>query len=89
MPFIDQAHRDAPDMAIPGDRCFREYKHIMEEWTKSPRWGTIDRLAERFYPDAYERASFLAFLVFFETHGMNYEYGKRAQNGDITGVSND
>lgn len=83
MPFVDQAHRDAPDMMIPGDRCFREYKYIMEQWNKSPRWGTIDQLAERLFPDSYERAYFLAFLVFFEIHGKHYERRKRDENGDI------
>lgn len=83
MPFVDQAHRDAPDMAIPGDRCYREYKYIMEQWTKSPRWGTVDQLAERMFPDSYERAYFLAFLVFFYKHVRYYEETKCQLNGDI------
>ncbi len=86
MPFVDQAHRDAPDMMIPGDRCFREYQHIMNEWGRSPRWGTVDRLAERLYPDAYERAFFLSFLVFFAKHVMPYEDAKAHVNGDIGGI---
>lgn len=76
-------------MMIPGDRCYREYKHIMDEWRKSSRWGTIDRLAERLYGDPYERAFFLAFMVFFCEHGMNYETDRRMENGDITGETDD
>lgn len=86
MPFITQAHRDAPDMMIPGDRAYREYQYLVNEWTKSPRWGTVDRLAERFYTDAYERAAFLSFLVFFAKHAMPYEHLKAGENGDIAGV---
>jgi hypothetical protein len=83
MPFIAQEKRPKPDMMIAGDRCFREYKHIMEEWTKSPRWGTVDSLATRLYPDAYERAFFLAFLVHFAKAVMPYEYAKEKENGTI------
>ncbi len=85
MPFVNQEHRDKPDTLIPGDRCYREYKYLIEEWTKSPRWGTVDRLAERLYPDAYERAFFLAFLVHFSLAVMPYEHEKRIENGPIFG----
>lgn len=87
MPFVDQAHRDAPDMMFPGDRCYREYKHIMDEWQKSKRWGTVDQLAERLFPDDYDRAYFLAFLVFFAKQAMPYEESRIKLNGDITGGS--
>jgi hypothetical protein len=83
MPFVDEAHREVPDMEIPGDRCFLEYKHIMSEWNASKRWTTIDALAERLYPEKHERAFFLAFLVFFSLHGMEYEKEKRSLNGDV------
>lgn len=83
MPFVDQAHRDSPDMMIPGDRCYREYKYIMEQWDQSPRWGTVDRLAERLFPDSYERAHFLAFLVFFSREVMPYEEQKVRENGEV------
>lgn len=83
MPFITKEHRDHPDLEVPGDLCYLEYKYIMEQWRESPRWTTIDQLATRFSPDKHERAFFLAFLVFFSLHGMPYEYGKRADNGDI------
>ena len=85
MPFVTQDHRDSPDLEVPGDRCFLEYKHIMETWAANPRWTTIDALAERLYPDRNERAYFLAFLVFFDLHGMLYEREKQAINGDVTG----
>lgn len=85
MPFVTQEHRDRLDMEIPGDRCYLEYRHIMDEWAKSPRWTTIDRLAERLYPDAHERAYFLALLVFMAMHGYEYEQDKRDENGDIEG----
>lgn len=83
MPFVDQAHRDSPDMELPGDRCFREYKYLMEQWTAWPRWTTVDKLAERLYPDQYDRAYFLAFLVFFAKHAMPYEELRVKEHGDI------
>ncbi len=89
MPFVTRPHRDAPDLTIAGDRTYREYKFIMDKWAESPRWTTIDKLAERLYPDEYERAYFLALLIFMAFHGYEYEQDKREENGDIEGAKND
>ena len=84
MPFVDQEHRDNPDREIPGDRCYVEYKKIMEAWNKSPRWRTVDKLVgETFGWGDTERAKFLAFMVFFNLHVMDYELKKREENGDV------
>ncbi len=84
MPFTTKEHRFKPDLENPGDRCYIEYKYLMEEWTRSPRWTTVDELATRLFPDKHERAFFLAFLVFFDQRVMPYERKKREENGDVT-----
>lgn len=86
MPFVTTSHRETPDLTIPGDRCYMEYKRIMKTWSEQPRWTTIDKIAVRLFPDDNDRAFFLAFLVFMAFHGMNYETVKREENGDITGA---
>jgi len=83
MPFVDEEHRRAQDFEIPGDRCYWEYKLIMDKWRNSPRWTTVDAIAERLWPDDWKRAFALAFLVFFVLHVMKYERIKRIENGDI------
>lgn len=83
MPFVTTSHRECPDFNIPGDRCYVEYKKIMNAWGESPRWTTIDKMATRFISNDDDRAYFLAFLVFFALHGMKYEEIKREENGDI------
>lgn len=83
MPFVDGEHREEPDMTIPGDRCYVEYRAIMAKWKENPRWTTVDDIAQRIWPDPFKRAFFLAFLVFFELHVMPYEIRKQWQNGDI------
>ena len=83
MPFVNAEHRENPDMQIPGDRCFLEYRAIMARWRANPRWTTVDELAERLYPNPFKRAFFLAFLVHFATHVLNYEEIKKRENGDI------
>lgn len=72
-----------PDMEVPGDRCYVFYKELMKMWKENPRWTTIDKMAEYFIKDPQLRAAFLAFLVFFAIHGMDYEQIKRKENGDI------
>lgn len=67
----------------PGDRCFKEYERFMHMWKDSPRWTTIDLMLEEMFPMAQERAQFLAFLVFFNLHGMRYEMTKREENGEV------
>ena len=84
MPFVDQEHSDTPDSEIPGDRCYVEYKKIMEAWNKSPRWTTVDKLVEELFGwEEGERAKFLAFMVFFQLHVIPYELKKREEHGEI------
>lgn len=83
MPFVNSEHRENPDMKIPGDRCFLEYKAIMARWRQEPRWTTVDRITENLFPNPIKRAYFLAFLVFFASHVLDYERLKREENGDI------
>lgn len=83
MPFITPDHRRNPDGTIPGDLCFMYYREIMDQWRKEPRWTTIDTILSKVVKSPFERAFLLAFLVFFNIHGMEYEQKKRAENGDI------
>lgn len=88
MDKIQAMTRELHDLMVdvkPGDRCFLEYRRMMQEWRKNPRWTTIDTLAANILPDEQARAHFLAFLVFFLIHGMPYERAKQRENGDITG----
>ena len=95
MPFIEQWRRDKINrlgldslaLITPGDRCYVHYKRMVDAWNKEPRWTTAHVLArdaamESTDPDE-NTASFLAFLVFFNTHVMPYELKKREENGDI------
>jgi hypothetical protein len=83
MPFIKQSERENPDMESPGSRCFVEYRAIMARWGANPRWTTCDEIAQRLWPNPFERAFALAFMVFFALHVMPYEKHKMWQNGDI------
>ena len=83
MPFVDRAHREKPDLEIPGDRCFVHFKAMMAAWRDSPRWTTADDIASHLFPDEMKRAEFLAFLVFFNNIVMPYERDKEACNGSI------
>jgi len=83
VPFVDKNHRENPDMTIPGDRTYVEYRAIMARWRDNPRWTTVDKIAENLFPNPIKRAYFLAFLVFFQLHVLDYERLKREQNGDI------
>lgn len=83
MPFIDRDHRKNPDDSIPGDRCYVKYKQMMDAWRATPRWTTVDKIASVIWPDMWQRAAVLAFLVFFSLHVMPYERNKKELNGDI------
>ena len=91
MPFVSDEHRKNPDMDIPGDRCYVEYKKIVDEWKANPRWGTADSMMQDliFYLTEtgddlrYKSASILAFLVLFNLHIMPYELQKRQENGSV------
>lgn len=83
MPFVNHEHRMVQDTAVPGDRCFIEYREIMNEWRSSPRWATVDAIAGVIWPNPWRRAAILAFLVFFVLHVIPYERKKRRENGDI------
>jgi hypothetical protein len=83
MPFVDEEHRENPDPAIPGDRCYVYYESMMRKWRENPRWTTVDKIAAAIWPGDLKRACVLAFLVFFVIHVMEYEARKREENGDI------
>lgn len=83
MPFVNAEHRESPDMTIPGDRTYIEYRRIMAVWRNNPRWTSVDELAARLYPSPMKRAFFLAFLIFFANHVLDYERLKKEENGDI------
>lgn len=95
MPFITKDRRkDIKDGKIqpvdfqPGDRCYLDYKYLIDEWKKDPRWTTADRLYQhtlRFNFNVEEAASAqLAWQIFFSIYVMPYELGKREENGDVT-----
>ncbi len=83
MPFVNDEHRECPDVTIPGDRCFIAYREIMKDWNKDPRWTTIDRLWKAVEPDDTKRAILLALIVHMGFHGLPYEELKQEENGDI------
>jgi len=83
MPFVTEEHRNHPEPSIPGDRCYIEYKKIMDAWRENPRWTTVDKLVTNIFPNRVQRAQFLAFMVFFNLHVLDYENRKREENGDI------
>ena len=83
MPFIKAEHRENLNMDIPGDRCYVEYKHLMEEWRANPRWTTADELLAELIPDDNTRAKALAYAVFFIREVMKYEELKAKENGEI------
>lgn len=67
----------------PGDLCFVQYRRMIREWNKNPRWTTVDNIAAGLFPDTEMRAAFLAFLVFFNFKALPYERMKQRENGDI------
>lgn len=83
MPFVSKEHRVKPDLKVPGDRCYIEYKKMIDMWTASPRWTCVDQILENFIVDESERAFFLAFLVFFTKKVVQYEDQKEKENGTI------
>lgn len=91
MPFVNQEHRDKPDLAIPGDRCYVWYKWMIAEWKKERRWTTADRIydqvcefhKQRKLPREQLRALDLAWQVFFADEVMSYEKEMKAKNGAI------
>lgn len=86
MPFTtgeDRRKTDAIGPVTRGDSCFLKYRPMIRAWRKSPRWTTVDELAESLFPEAEKRAEFLAFLVFFMSMVWPYEQLKRIENGEI------
>jgi hypothetical protein len=86
MPFIPPEDRSKEGLSyspIPGERCYAQYKDMMDTWRASPRWTTVDAILADYITDPIRRAEFLAFLVFFQIHVMPYEERKRKENGDI------
>lgn len=90
MPFIEQSHRENPDLAIPGDLCYTFYKDMVELWRENPRWTTAHSLYRNVKeyvagdpgPDRVAAIE-LAWQVFFNLHVMKYERRKRKTNGDV------
>lgn len=88
MPFIDQQARlrlsTDKTPQYPGELCYLEYVKLMDAWKKEPRWTTIHNLFRDTFDTTDEQAArTLAFLVFFDYHGMAYEKQKIQENGDI------
>lgn len=87
MPFVTSGHRKVPDPTIPGDRCYRWYRWMTDEWKKERRWTTADTIyAAVMHKDeslAEQRAKELAWQVFFVLQVMEYELEKMEENGDI------
>jgi hypothetical protein len=91
MPFVEQSHREKPDLTIPGDRCYIWYRWMMDQWHRNRRWTTVDNIyaqvAEyhlaRKLPKESLRALDLAWQVFFIMHVVAYEEEKKELNGDI------
>lgn len=85
MPFVTQEHRDKPDFTIPGDVCFVHYKKLMDEWNKEKRWTNAHKITKEWFDLASDEdtAHFLAYMVWFNIHVMDYEQKKRSENGDV------
>lgn len=96
MPFVTKAHRIKPDPMIPGDRCYTNYKYLVDYWKKEPRWTTADRLFSEILvsksycdklkmhtPCEFCTALDLAWQVFFIKYVMKYENKKERENGTI------
>ena len=97
MPFIKPEIRDAIAVGgtpeAPGDLCYVEFKRIVDEWNKSPKWATVHNIykgiveARACWETNKELEIFtareLAWQVFFHLKIMPYELQKQAENGDI------
>jgi len=83
MPFVNAEHRAKPSLKVPGDRCYLQYKRMMDLWRKEPRWRTVDDIYSSLITNEDTRAYFLAFLVFFVKEVMPYELAKEKENGSI------
>lgn len=85
MPFVSKEHREKPDFSIPGDICYVEYKKLVDAWKKEPKWTTAHNLTTAWFDLASDEdtAHFLAWMVWFNLHVMEYEQEKRKTNGDI------
>ncbi len=91
MPFVNQEHRKNPDLSIPGDRCYKWYRWMVDEWNKEPRWATADKIYTQVTIYHQQRqltrealvALDLAWQVFFVMKVIPYEELKQEENGDI------
>ena len=86
MPFVEPSCRD-PQHAIccVGDICFCEYRHLVEEWNKNPRWTNAHEITKKHFDlsDDQHTAAFLAWMVWFNKKVMPYEDKKEKENGTI------
>jgi len=100
MPFILEGRRKLMDIGAidkpePGDRCYKYYKQMVEEWRKDPRWTTAHSIYKKMRSQTkitYEgdaegfenqMAYELAWQCFFYFHVLEYEKKKMKENGDI------
>lgn len=84
MPFVTIDHRDKPDLSIPGDLCFTQYKPLVEAWKKERRWTTWHNLCKEMFDMTDEQtAKFSAILEFYIRHVHKYELEKSQENGEI------
>ena len=94
MPFIPQSRREQLDQMgyqpSPGDRCYRFYKNMMDQWRCKRRWSTAHNIYAKMRVDLSTRmddedcfAYELAWQVFFTLQVVPYELEKRAENGDV------
>lgn len=88
MPFVPQESRDKMEIGLPpetvGDMCYLEYKKLIKDWEKEPRWTTAHNLCKQVFDVSDEQAAkFLAYMVFFNFKVIPYELEKETENGTI------
>lgn len=84
MPFITPEHRDKPDMTVPGDMCYLEYKQLVEK-LRPMSWTKFSEITKDWFEleDQEETQHFLAWMVAFIKVVMPYEDQKEKDNGTI------
>jgi hypothetical protein len=86
MPFVPSECRDPNHTSCSvGDLCYIEYRKLMDAWNKEPRWTTAHNELKRMFriEDDVDAAKFLAYMVWFNFHVIEYEKKKMEENGDI------
>ena len=85
MPFVKQECRAEGHQACAvGDLCYVQYKKLVDEFKKNPRWTTVhDLFRETFEVDDAQAAKTLSWFVFVAKYVMPYEDEKEKENGSI------